>query len=293
MRDLTCILILACVLVSPVCGQEGGANSADTPDGFVLITPTRARSCVAVRIDVPTNQAVSGIRWFNGSSIQGFSKVLLASGEDVKPPVYSEAIVLGEEITGTENEWSEMVFTEPVASLTGTLFVVLQFPPNYTPVEGEFPVGVGYREQNGTTHYFVSGDGDNWLNVSQNWDLMIEPVYVSRQPDTVAKSAQDEQDEQEIQKTPVKLALKAYPNPFNPETQLELSLPQRTSVSIKIFDLKGRLVRTLFSGELQAGTETFKWEGRDNEGRRTGSGVYFAQVLAGEKSLTNRLVLIK
>jgi hypothetical protein len=207
--------------------------------------------------------------------------------------VYSEAIVLGENVTGTESEWSEMTFTEPVASLTGTLFVILQYPPNYTSVAGETPVGVGYREQVGSAHYFISGDGDNWLQVSQNWDLMIEPIYVALQPDMIAKSALDGKDEPEVQKPSVKFALRTYPNPFNPETQLELSLPNRENVSVKVFDLQGRLIRTLFSGDLAAGTTVFKWKGRDDSGRRISSGVYYALVKAGEKSLTNRMVLIK
>ncbi len=294
MRYLSCFLIIACVLVSPAFGQEGGGEGdAETADGFVLVKPVRERSCVAVRVDVPANQAISGIRWFNGSSNQGFPKVLLASGEDVKPPVYSEAIVLGENVTGTANEWSEMTFTEPVASLTGTLFVILQYPPNYDPVEGELPVGVGYKEQMGVAHYFVSGDGDHWLKVSQNWELMIEPVYVAREADMILKRGQGEEDEPEVEKIPSVFALKTYPNPFNPETQLVLSLPQRTRVSVKIFDLRGRLVRTLFSGDLEAGTVVLKWQGRDDQGRRISSGVYYALVQAGEKSLTNRLVLIK
>jgi hypothetical protein len=259
----------------------------------VLVKPVTERSCVAVRVDVPANQAISGIRWFNGSSSQGYSKVLLASGEDVKPPVYSEAIVLGENVTGTASQWSEMTFTEPVASLTGTLFVLLQYPPNYSPVEGELPVGVGYKEQKGAAHYFVSGDGDHWLKVSQSWELMIEPVYVAREPDMIAKRAPEEKDEPGVEKIPSDFALKTYPNPFNPETQLELSLPQRTRVSVKIFDLKGRLIRTLFNGDLEAGTAVLNWQGKDDQGRRIGSGVYFALVQAGEKSLTNRLVLIK
>ena len=290
MRYLNCFLIFACVLVSPAFGQDG---DAETADGYVLVEPVRERSCVAIRIDVPANQAVSGIRWFNGSSSQGFPQVLLASGEDIKPPEYSEAISLGENVIGSESDWSEMTFTEPVASLSGTLFVILQYPPNYIPVDGEVPVGVGFKEQIGAAHYFVSGDGDNWLKVSQNWNLLIEPVYVESDSDTILKRAPDGEDETEVGKIPREFALRTYPNPFNPETQLELALPQRTRVSVKIFDLKGRLIRTLFSGDLEAGTVVMKWKGKDDQGRRISSGVYYALIQAGEKSLTNRMVLIK
>jgi hypothetical protein len=170
--------------------------------------------------------------------------------------------------------------------------VILQYPPNYVPIEGEAPVGVGYVEQRVKSQYFISVDGDNWRKVSRNWALLVEPVYVGRTPGMTAKSISPD-DEPSPEPIPRVMGLRVYPNPFNPETTLELSLPKRAAVSVKVFDLRGMLVRTLFEGELAAGTKALKWDGRTNQGQTASSGVYFALVQAGEKSLTNRLVLIK
>jgi len=54
-----------------------------------------------------------------------------------------------------------------------------------------------------------------------------------------------------------------YPNPFNPSTTIEFQLPQASHVTLKIYDLQGRLVKTLADGEFPAGTHRVKWDGRD------------------------------
>ena len=80
---------------------------------------------------------------------------------------------------------------------------------------------------------------------------------------------------------PAKTALLPnFPNPFNPETWIPYKLSQPANVAIQIYDVKGRLVRTLNLGKQSAGVYVTKhtaahWNGRDDAGEKVASGVYF------------------
>ena len=85
-----------------------------------------------------------------------------------------------------------------------------------------------------------------------------------------------------------------YPNPFNPVTTLRFSLVAPERVTLAVFDLEGRRVRTLIAGDaMAAGHHALTWDGRDAEGRSLPSGVYFARLGAGENVSRCRLMLAK
>ena len=83
------------------------------------------------------------------------------------------------------------------------------------------------------------------------------------------------------------------PNPFNPETAIHFVLPQAGPVRLEIFDVLGRQVRTLVSGQLGAGVHRAVWDGRNQRGARVGSGVYFCRLCAGPLAQTSRMLLIE
>lgn len=86
------------------------------------------------------------------------------------------------------------------------------------------------------------------------------------------------------------------PNPFNPSTTVAFDLPGNdgsVQVVLAVYDLRGRLVRTLLSRELESGTYSVQWNGEDQSGRRVASGVYFLRLTAGDVSRLRKLVLLK
>ena len=83
------------------------------------------------------------------------------------------------------------------------------------------------------------------------------------------------------------------PNPFNPVTHLRFDLARPATVTFGIYDVRGRLVRTLVAGELPAGIHEATWDGRDADGRTQAAGVYLARLDVGAESHTQRLVLLK
>ena len=83
------------------------------------------------------------------------------------------------------------------------------------------------------------------------------------------------------------------PNPFNPQTTISIEMPAAGFASVRVFDVRGALVKTLRSGTLGAGRHEVRWDGRDNTGRSVASGVYFVQLEAGDVHVTKRAVLLK
>ena len=84
-----------------------------------------------------------------------------------------------------------------------------------------------------------------------------------------------------------------YPNPFNPETKIMFQLPATSQVQISIFNLKGELVRTLVDGTQPAGIFEILWDGRDQSGRVSPSGIYFYKMVAGDFQQVKRMVFMK
>jgi hypothetical protein len=87
--------------------------------------------------------------------------------------------------------------------------------------------------------------------------------------------------------------LPAWPNPFNPGTSLEFSLGRDAHVNLRIYDLQGRLVRTLLTADLAAGSHRARWDGRHDQGRNAPAGIYFCRLDDGMRWRSQRLVLVK
>jgi hypothetical protein len=92
--------------------------------------------------------------------------------------------------------------------------------------------------------------------------------------------------------------LECYPNPFNPSITLVLSLPESGNgfsgaVSIGVYTPDGRLVRTLFDGDMNTGERRFVWDGRNGNGEEASSGVYFAVAKTESGTFKTKLVLVR
>jgi len=83
------------------------------------------------------------------------------------------------------------------------------------------------------------------------------------------------------------------PNPFNPSTRIRYDLARDGQVELTVFDVAGRLVRTLVDGKQTAGSHAAIWNGRDDAGKRVSSGVYFYRLQANGLEMTQKLVLTK
>jgi hypothetical protein len=85
----------------------------------------------------------------------------------------------------------------------------------------------------------------------------------------------------------------AYPNPFNPQTQISYYLPRDCQVRLTIYNLLGRRVKTLFDGHQDAGMHTLIWDGRTDGGSQLSSGIYFYRLQADNFLQTRKMTLMK
>ena len=85
----------------------------------------------------------------------------------------------------------------------------------------------------------------------------------------------------------------AYPNPFNPETTIEFTVPTDGYVKIDVFNAAGQLVNSLVDEELSAGGYKTTWDAVDASGQEVSSGVYFYRMQAGDFAATHSMTLLK
>ena len=87
--------------------------------------------------------------------------------------------------------------------------------------------------------------------------------------------------------------LPCYPNPFNQETVIPVAIRKATNTTICIYDVNGKLVQKIFSGQLSPGVHKFQWNARNEMQEIISSGLYFVKISSGKTTKTNKLLLIK
>ena len=93
---------------------------------------------------------------------------------------------------------------------------------------------------------------------------------------------------------PLTAKISNYPNPFNPTTTINFSIPSEERYVLKIYNSKGQLVKNLFDSKLSAGTHSIIWNGKNNKDQLVGSGVYFYKLSDGEETVAvKKMLLVK
>ncbi len=84
-----------------------------------------------------------------------------------------------------------------------------------------------------------------------------------------------------------------FPNPFNPETSINFILKKDSKVSLKIFNIKGQLIKTLIDEELSASTYNVVWNGKNDSGNHVSSGIYLYKLQADTQLSVRKCILLK
>jgi hypothetical protein len=163
-----------------------------------------------------------------------------------------------------------------------------------------------YAVYRGTSEGFVPGAGNRiatpadpeWFDGSWGWDsgyyYKVAAVDVHGNESGYALLRPDDVTGSDKPKTPKASYLSQnYPNPFNPTTRIEFGLNAPATVSLRIYDAAGRLVRSLVEGARLAGNYREVWDGKDAGGASVSSGVYFYRLDAGAFSKTNKMIVLR
>ncbi len=84
-----------------------------------------------------------------------------------------------------------------------------------------------------------------------------------------------------------------YPNPFNPSTTIPFSIDRPQNIKLHIYDITGKLVRTLIDASLSQGKYALTWDGKDNANNPLSSGLYFSRLIGNSQSQVRQLILVK
>lgn len=85
----------------------------------------------------------------------------------------------------------------------------------------------------------------------------------------------------------------AYPNPFNPVTNIKFDVPEKSKVKISIYNQMGELVRILLSDIKDAGHHTIQWDSKDTNGQKVCAGVYLYRIESDNYQKTMKMILLK
>ncbi|MCW8849619.1 MAG: T9SS type A sorting domain-containing protein, partial [Melioribacteraceae bacterium] len=88
------------------------------------------------------------------------------------------------------------------------------------------------------------------------------------------------------------IVLSNYPNPFNPSTIIYYELPKSENIEIKIFDILGREIRTLFNNFHKAGTYTIEWNGRNHWNSPVAAGIYLCRLKTKDRFKVHKMLLL-
>ncbi|MBK8165538.1 MAG: hypothetical protein IPK64_06150 [bacterium] len=157
-----------------------------------------------------------------------------------------------------------------------------------------YPLSVDVDGPAAANRSWYSLNGSSWTSLyGSGADVTIR----ARTSTSMMLSIEDEQPGDDVvppASTPAALRLdEAWPNPFNPLTNLRYALPRAGEVAVTIHDLQGRLVRVLVRGAQGAGEHQVAWDGRDDRGQAVPSGPYFGRVAWGEQVRAVKLALLK
>ena len=194
-----------------------------------------------------------------------------------------------------ESEWLEYAVVVPV---TGEYPVDIRVAAQY--VGGVFHLEFNGENKTGDVVVPVTGGWQTWTTVSATatldagtYVMRFVPTdegfnvnYFEFQPPTTVTVPD---------RPPTDVVLHpCYPNPFNPLTTVSYDLPRQSTISVRVYDLAGRLVQVLVDDVTQSpGRHTATWAGRDSRGMAMTSGTYFCRLEVGGRIETMRMMLIR
>jgi hypothetical protein len=232
------------------------------------------------------------------------------------PEFYDDAVVWEDAtavfadgaVTGIDAELTPMIHPMPYDSLHCMLAGRIM-NQHGNPLEGALvmvrnrdQVMVGYGMTDAAGYYQIDGLADGMyevlitrvnfasekMEVEINSDRSDVTLFDFRLTENLT-SLPDDPSESTL---PKQLALLPnYPNPFNPGTNIEFTLPEALTVNLSIFDILGRKIKTLVQEALPPGRYSVSWNGSDINNRPVSSGVYFYVLETPENRLAGKLIL--
>ncbi len=164
----------------------------------------------------------------------------------------------------------------------------------FTPLDAE-PIYF-FNSASGDTSFQDKPCGMRYLDGPYKIVFLGFPLYFMREDEAtlLAQRVLGDLGVEETTPIPEVFALNQnYPNPFREKTDIRFQIPDCSEVSLKIYDITGRLVRTLIDGYQPPGRYRVRWDGRDAKGNKLSAGVYFAKLESDGFTNTRKVVILR
>jgi hypothetical protein len=172
----------------------------------------------------------------------------------------------------TISGWDATDLTSYSITVNGDFFVGIKYDGNGKPIFGYDPVN----------------NGRAWDFGGSAWSQWTETYFMRATIQTATSIA-------EIENVVPKdfVLYPNYPNPFNPSTTIKFALPKEEYTEVTVYDIAGKEVAKLVENNLNAGTYTVSWNGKNNGGSTVSSGIYLCTIKAGKHFQTIKMIMMK
>ncbi|HNT52239.1 MAG TPA: T9SS type A sorting domain-containing protein, partial [Candidatus Syntrophosphaera sp.] len=163
----------------------------------------------------------------------------------------------------------------------------IALPADINVDDGQFYIGILETTNACAIGLDTSSNGFSYQRLTTTWEPVTSGEIMLR---AIVQYYTDNDDDSI---PALKLAASNYPNPFNPETTISYSVPKSGAASLKVYNLKGQVIRTLVSNVMEAGNYSVVWNGKDDNGNAVSSGVYFYRLDNDGQTVTRKMLLAK
>lgn len=257
-------------------------------------------SAIAFWVPLDGGESISGVRWFNNDGSVVFPEFLAVAGDANQPELLANATVVATNVAGETLASSELTFDQPLASSAQGLYLIWRMPEAASFQANGAGPGFGYLAGEIENRCWLTGNGETWEPFTVNHQMAMGAVMnTNKSAETLVlakpgSAGQDPMPETEADlQGHVAIELGVAPNPFNPATEINFSLPRSGSTTVAVYDVKGCLVRELWNERLEAGPHTLTWNGKTDQGNGAPSGVYLLRVSCGGFEASRSITLLK
>jgi len=240
------------------------------------VTATREDEMVRARVPINSSSNTGGPHAVYGHPMRAWQDTIFTTAGDTLVFDHERATLWGDTVTvdSIPDMWDSDAYplfadtsaVDPANIKTGMMLVA-----------GSNAIDAGFNDVAPEFDFFGNSRTDGKVDIGA-----VEFAAVNSLPDGADA------------KNPQEYALyQNYPNPFNPSTSFTYQLPRATDIRLKVFNIIGQKIVTLFDGHQQQGTHVATWNGKNDYGQAVSTGVYILKLDAGSVQKSIKMVLLK
>ncbi|RLC52323.1 MAG: hypothetical protein DRZ79_01350, partial [Candidatus Cloacimonadota bacterium] len=159
--------------------------------------------------------------------------------------------------------------------------------PTFT--EGDFYLGIFEMAGLSEIGLDTNGSGYSYTDVTGSWEMETSGNIMIR---AIATGDPTFADQYYVPESET-ITISNFPNPFKPMTKISLNMPNSEKVALRIYNLKGQLVKTLVDDNIKSGKSTYVWNGTDEQNNKVASGLYFYKLETANRTVTKKMIMLK